>query len=114
MSIKKNILSFINSVIAGDDEQSKLYVKKMCEDKTKQILNLTPKKNLLAEADLGDNIELDGNTVMLQGKKIGILDEKDNDVVFIDIKHHRAYPIKNNDVSELAKLIRELFLGMKE
>lgn len=125
----ENLLKFIDSVVSGDEEVQRQSLSLFAQEKTKELLGLTPPEvtqtmeelsAAINEADLGNDIALDGNTVYVKGKRVGHLKYEGSDEVgdetqlyFVDLNGSKIN-ILNNDIEDLMKVLTNKFLDNKK
>lgn len=130
MDSKTQLISFVDAVIAGDEEAEKASFSQYTELKTQELLgltaptepvlediNFTDDHKKLLETLIDDNIDIEGNSVYVKGKKVGKLkytgsDEfgEDAQLLFVGVDGHTV-SIKDNDIADLAKYLHSKFLG---
>lgn len=133
MDSKTQLISFVDAVIAGDQDAEKVAFASYTELKTQELLGLsapvvepvlaedavtfTDADSALLETLIDDNINIEGNSVYVDGKKVGKLHYTGNDemgddaqLMFIGVDG-RSISIKDNDIAELSKYLRKKFLG---
>lgn len=117
MSTKDSLMGFIDAFITGDETAQKQAFSQYSEEKTKEILGSTQPQSVSVEESaniLGNDIELDGNTVMVSGKPVARIQyegEDSNAQMVLVVSDGETIKIKNNDLKELASTIRNKFLG---
>lgn len=110
MDTKSKLFDFINAVIADDTAGEATAYASFIELKSKELLAAKPQNqasDTLSETELGDGIELNGNTVYIDGKKVGVIKytgEDEMNMMFSDIKGH-TMNVKNNDIEDLVRII---------
>lgn len=130
MDSKTHLISFVDAVIAGDADAEKATFTQYTELKTQELLGLTaPAEPVLEEITftddhkklletlIDDDIDIEGNSVYVKGKRVGKLkytgsDEfgEDAQLLFVGIDGH-SVTIKDNDIEDLAKYLHSKFLG---
>lgn len=123
---KEYLIKFIDSVVNGNVDDQKLYMSQYSEHKARELLGVQQKPTekpvlseaqmLLVESNLGDDIELDGNDVLVKGNKVARLTYKGDDAnaqLFIITNDGTSIPVKDNDIEDLMRIIRHKFLGEK-
>lgn len=126
----EHLIKFIDSVITGDDDMQRQSFSAFTQEKTKQILGLAQKQPeptvmesmlqkvnmMLNERNLNNEIELDGNTVYVKGKRVGYLKYEGSDeygdesqLYFVDLNGAKIN-ILNNDLSDLMHVLTKKFL----
>ena len=134
MDSKTQLISFVDAVIAGDQDAEKAAFASYTELKTQELLGLsapvvepvlaeddvtfTDADSALLETLVDDEIDIEGNTVYVKGKKVGKLrytgkDEfgEDAHLMFVGDDGGYTASIKDNDIAELSKYLRKKFLG---
>ncbi len=135
---KELLTNYIDAVISDDSETRRVVFGQYLESKTKEILGfkfVEPQgepttvvgipsaavtesvKAHLTEAQLSDEIDLEGNTVIVQGKPVGRLEERkasadaiDGDLYFV-ASDGTISQIKDNDIADLVKVIQYKYLN---
>lgn len=136
---KELLTQYIDAVITNDTETQKVLFSQYAENKTKEVLgfkyvepqgepttvvglSVPVTESILAaitEAQLSDEIDLEGNTVLVKGKPVGRLEERkeseddfDGDLYFVSL-NGEITQIKNNDITDLVKVIQDKYLNNK-
>ena len=136
---KELLTQYIDAVITSDTDTQKVLFAQYAEAKTKEVLGfkyVEPQGEpttvvglsapvtegflaALVEAQLTDQIDLEGNTVLVNGKAVGRLEERkkseddlDGDLFFISLTGDISQ-IKNNDITDLVKVIEYKYLNNK-
>lgn len=136
---KELLTQYIDAVITNDTETQKVLFSQYAETKTKEVLGfkyVEPQGEpttvvglsapvtesiltAITEAQLSDEIDLEGNTVLVRGKPVGRLEERkhseddiDGDLYFVSLNGDISQ-IKNNDIVDLVKVIQHKYLDNK-
>ncbi len=130
MNSKAQLISFVDAVISGNEEAERAAFSQYTELKTQELLGLskpaepvlevkfTAAQKALLETLIDDEINIEGNSVYVKGKKVGDIyytgeDETGDEaqLMFAPADGTSSKEIDNNDIAELSKYLRRKFLG---
>lgn len=117
MDARTSLMHFIDAVVSGNEQEEKQAFSTYTELKTREMVGLkqatAPFYTEVKEGFDVDVIKLDGNVVLVKGKKVGLVKysgNNDEKLEFIS-NDGDVTVIKNGDIDELNKTLRSKFLG---